>query len=76
MQNVVLLVQFFTGLILMVLSFIMGLINSTTHLNSLLKVGRPKVFLSELLYYVICLGSYGFSFRCEGHPLERFVEFI
>ncbi|XP_070027820.1 ABC transporter A family member 1 isoform X2 [Nicotiana sylvestris] len=36
-QNVVLLVQFFTGLILMVLSFIMGLINSTTHLNSLLK---------------------------------------
>ncbi|XP_060186206.1 ABC transporter A family member 1 isoform X3 [Lycium barbarum] len=36
-QNVVLLVQFFTGLILMVLSFIMGFINSTTHLNSLLK---------------------------------------
>lgn len=36
-QNVVLLMQVFTGLILMVLSFIMGLINSTAHLNSLLK---------------------------------------
>ncbi|CAH9079387.1 unnamed protein product [Cuscuta epithymum] len=37
-QNVVLLVHFFTGLILMVISFIMGLIESTAHLNSLLKV--------------------------------------
>ncbi|KAG8371966.1 hypothetical protein BUALT_Bualt12G0017800 [Buddleja alternifolia] len=36
-QNVVLLVHFFTGLILMVISFIMGLINSTAHANSLLK---------------------------------------
>ncbi|XP_031098016.1 ABC transporter A family member 1 [Ipomoea triloba] len=36
-QNVVLLVHFFTGLILMVISFIMGLIESTAHLNSLLK---------------------------------------
>lgn len=36
-QNVVLMVHFFTGLILMVLSFIMGLIESTTHVNTLLK---------------------------------------
>lgn len=36
-QNVILLIQVFTGLILMVLSFIMGYINSTTHLNSVLK---------------------------------------
>ncbi|VFQ98820.1 unnamed protein product [Cuscuta campestris] len=36
-QNVVLLVHFFTGLILMIVSFIMGLIESTVHLNSLLK---------------------------------------
>lgn len=36
-QNVILLIQVFTGLILMVMSFIMGYINSTTHLNSLLK---------------------------------------
>ncbi|KAL3632486.1 Phospholipid-transporting ATPase abca1 [Castilleja foliolosa] len=36
-QNVVLLVHFFTGLVLMVLSFIMGLLESTRHANSLLK---------------------------------------
>ncbi|KAI3471608.1 hypothetical protein Pfo_028258 [Paulownia fortunei] len=36
-QNVVLLVHFFTGLILMVISFIMGLIESTARANSLLK---------------------------------------
>ncbi|KAL8489520.1 hypothetical protein ACS0TY_025437 [Phlomoides rotata] len=36
-QNVVLLIHFFTGLILMVISFIMGLLESTAHLNSLLK---------------------------------------
>ncbi|KAG9132657.1 hypothetical protein Leryth_016697, partial [Lithospermum erythrorhizon] len=36
-QNVVLLIHFFTGLILMVISFIMGLIESTAHTNSLLK---------------------------------------
>jgi ATP-binding cassette subfamily A (ABC1) protein 3 len=37
-QNVVLLVHFFTGLILMVISFIMGLIASTASANSFLKV--------------------------------------
>ncbi|PRQ44758.1 putative ABC transporter, P-loop containing nucleoside triphosphate hydrolase [Rosa chinensis] len=36
-QNVVLLVHFFTGLILMVISFIMGLIKTTTSANSFLK---------------------------------------
>lgn len=36
-QNVVLLVNFFTGLILMVLSFIMGLIETTASANSFLK---------------------------------------
>ncbi|CAA2979777.1 ABC transporter A family member 1 [Olea europaea subsp. europaea] len=36
-QNVVLLVNLFTGLILMVISFIMGLIKSTAHANSVLK---------------------------------------
>ncbi|KAL5539471.1 hypothetical protein UlMin_042959, partial [Ulmus minor] len=36
-QNVVLLINFFTGLILMVISFIMGLIKSTTSANSFLK---------------------------------------
>lgn len=36
-QNVVLLVHLFTGLILMVISFIMGLIKSTAHANSVLK---------------------------------------
>ncbi|CAA0837437.1 ABC transporter A family member 1 [Striga hermonthica] len=36
-QNVVLLVHFFTGLILMVISFIMGLLESTRKANSLLK---------------------------------------
>ncbi|KAJ1408950.1 P-loop containing nucleoside triphosphate hydrolase [Sesbania bispinosa] len=36
-QNVVLLVHFFTGLILMVISFIMGLIPSTISANSFLK---------------------------------------
>ncbi|XP_022745140.1 ABC transporter A family member 1-like isoform X3 [Durio zibethinus] len=36
-QNVVLLIHFFTGLILMVISFIMGLIKTTTSANSLLK---------------------------------------
>ncbi|XP_073151159.1 ABC transporter A family member 1 isoform X3 [Henckelia pumila] len=36
-QNVVLLVHFFTGLVLMVISFIMGLIESTTYANTLLK---------------------------------------
>ncbi|XP_073045871.1 ABC transporter A family member 1 isoform X1 [Primulina eburnea] len=36
-QNVVLLVHFFTGLILMVISFIMGLIESTAYVNTLLK---------------------------------------
>ncbi|KAL6530473.1 Phospholipid-transporting ATPase abca1 [Orobanche minor] len=36
-QNVVLMVHFFTGLILMVLSFIMGLLESTRRANSLLK---------------------------------------
>ncbi|KAL7097878.1 hypothetical protein ACP275_10G171500 [Erythranthe tilingii] len=36
-QNVVLLVHFFTGLVLMVISFVMGLIQSTAHTNSLLK---------------------------------------
>lgn len=39
-QNVVLLVQFFTGLVLMVISFIMGVINSTSSINSLLKVSE------------------------------------
>ncbi|KAH9648600.1 ABC transporter A family member 1 [Citrus sinensis] len=36
-QNVVLLVHFFTGLILMVISFIMGLLETTRSANSLLK---------------------------------------
>ncbi|PIN24569.1 Lipid exporter ABCA1 [Handroanthus impetiginosus] len=36
-QNVVLMVHFFTGLILMVISFIMGLIHSTAQANSVLK---------------------------------------
>ncbi|GFY96206.1 ATP-binding cassette A1 [Actinidia rufa] len=36
-QNVVLLVHFFTGLILMVISFIMGMIQSTARANSFLK---------------------------------------
>ncbi|KAJ6921835.1 ABC transporter A family member 1 isoform X1, partial [Populus alba x Populus x berolinensis] len=36
-QNVVLLVHFFTGLILMVISFIMGLIQTTASANNLLK---------------------------------------
>ncbi|GKU89849.1 hypothetical protein SLEP1_g3933 [Rubroshorea leprosula] len=36
-QNVVLLVHFFTGLILMVISFIMGLIETTASVNSILK---------------------------------------
>lgn len=39
-QNVVLLVHFFTGLVLMVISFIMGVIPSTTSANSFLKVGN------------------------------------
>jgi hypothetical protein len=39
-QNVVLLVHFFSGLILMVISFIMGLIPSTISANSFLKVQR------------------------------------
>jgi ATP-binding cassette subfamily A (ABC1) protein 3 len=37
-QNVVLLVHFFTGLILMVISFIMGLIKTTASANSFLKI--------------------------------------
>ncbi|KAF4394161.1 hypothetical protein G4B88_000672 [Cannabis sativa] len=37
-QNVVLLINFFSGLILMVISFIMGLIKSTVSANSFLKV--------------------------------------
>ncbi|XP_050230528.1 ABC transporter A family member 1 isoform X2 [Mercurialis annua] len=36
-QNVILLVQFFTGLILMVISFIMGLIETTASANNVLK---------------------------------------
>ncbi|KAJ8755578.1 hypothetical protein K2173_022157 [Erythroxylum novogranatense] len=36
-QNVVLLVHFFSGLILMVISFIMGLIQATTSINNFLK---------------------------------------
>ncbi|CDP14120.1 unnamed protein product [Coffea canephora] len=36
-QNIVLLVQFFSGIILMVVSFIMGLMKSTERANSLLK---------------------------------------
>ncbi|KAL9264205.1 ABC transporter A family member 1-like protein [Drosera capensis] len=36
-QNVVLLAHFFTGLVLMVISFIMGLVQTTKSLNSLLK---------------------------------------
>uniref|UniRef100_A0A7N0VBS3 ABC transporter domain-containing protein n=1 Tax=Kalanchoe fedtschenkoi TaxID=63787 RepID=A0A7N0VBS3_KALFE len=36
-QNVVLLVHFFSGLILMVISFIMGIMNSTSSVNSFLK---------------------------------------
>lgn len=39
LQNCVLLVHFFTGLIVMVISFIMGLLESTAQANSLLKVG-------------------------------------
>lgn len=38
LQNVVLLVNVFAGLILMVISFIMGLIQSTESTNNLLKV--------------------------------------
>ncbi|XP_072953821.1 ABC transporter A family member 1 isoform X1 [Typha angustifolia] len=37
-QNVVLLVHFFSGLILMVISFLMGLIEATKSVNSLLKI--------------------------------------
>ncbi|XP_058204041.1 ABC transporter A family member 1 isoform X4 [Rhododendron vialii] len=36
-QNVVLLVHFFSGLILMVISFIMGMMETTAHTNSVLK---------------------------------------
>ncbi|KAH7855874.1 hypothetical protein Vadar_029947 [Vaccinium darrowii] len=36
-QNVVLLVHFFTGLILMIISFVMGMIETTAHANSVLK---------------------------------------
>lgn len=39
LQNVVLLVHFFTGIILMVISFIMGVIETTASTNSFLKVG-------------------------------------
>ncbi|CAK9183967.1 unnamed protein product [Ilex paraguariensis] len=43
-QNVVLLVHTFTGLVLMVISFIMGLIQTTARLNSFLKVGNKEFF--------------------------------
>ncbi|KAM7263046.1 hypothetical protein ACFE04_000729 [Oxalis oulophora] len=36
-QNVVLMVHFFTGLVLMVISFIMGIIDTTTNMNDILK---------------------------------------
>ncbi|KAL0359544.1 UNVERIFIED_CONTAM: ABC transporter A family member 1 [Sesamum angustifolium] len=48
-QNVVLLVHFFTGLVLMVISFIMGLIESTAQANSLLKVVMEKLVEFDLL---------------------------
>ncbi|KAK6149139.1 hypothetical protein DH2020_016664 [Rehmannia glutinosa] len=41
-QNVVLLIHFFTGLILMAISFIMGIIESTRQANSLLKLGSMR----------------------------------
>ncbi|PPD73624.1 hypothetical protein GOBAR_DD29449 [Gossypium barbadense] len=44
-QNVVLLIHFFTGLILMVISFIMGLIKTTASANSFLKAGECFGFL-------------------------------
>lgn len=51
-QNVVLLVHFFTGLILMVISFIMGLIKTTASANSFLKVGflHPYAFFTRRSY--------------------------
>lgn len=36
-QNIILLIHFFSGLILMAISFLMGFIKSTTHANSVLK---------------------------------------
>lgn len=44
LQNVVLLLHFFTGLVLMVISFIMGLIQTTESTNSVLKVGVLYTF--------------------------------
>ncbi|KAG1338408.1 ABC transporter A family member 1 [Cocos nucifera] len=46
-QNVILLVHFFSGLILMVISFLMGLIEATKEANSLLK---------SIIYFLLTIG--------------------
>jgi ATP-binding cassette subfamily A (ABC1) protein 3 len=43
-QNVILMVHFFSGLILMVISFVMGLIPATASANSYLKVWNLLIF--------------------------------
>ncbi|KAK3023523.1 hypothetical protein RJ639_044789 [Escallonia herrerae] len=62
-QNVVLLVHFFTGLILMVISFIMGLMQTTASANSFLK---RSVF--------VCIGLY-LIFELTISPLYQFDTF-
>jgi len=57
LQNVVLLIHFFTGLILMVISFIMGLMTSTMSTNSFLKVSPLIFFKCSSLTYLVLLGN-------------------
>lgn len=53
LQNVVLLVHFLSGLILMVISFIMGLIRATSEVNSVLKVCWVLWILSFTIHFLL-----------------------
>lgn len=71
-QNVVLLVQFFSGLILMIISFIMGLIRATKHTNRLLKNFfrlSPGFCLADGLAS-LALRRQGMKFQSGEQPLD------
>lgn len=53
-QNVVLLVHFFSGIILMVISFIMGVIQTTASANSFLKVKNClfNLYISHFINFI------------------------
>lgn len=76
LQNCVLLVHFFTGLIVMVISFIMGLLESTAQTNSLLKVG---IFILNITFIFVFFATLDILLQksgWEGYLIAELLQIV